>query len=120
MFEKFWLFVDTHPELAAVLVTSVVWPAITGLLSLGYHRLEVRYPTAVAYLRAAGLDLPRTLSAIRAAWPKRLPPPPPASVLLLVLALGGGDLDGAPHASAATMVPSVFSRGFSPAIRRSA
>jgi hypothetical protein len=87
--EQIFAFADAHPELAAVLVTSVVWPLLTGLLSLGYHALEDRYPVAVAYLRAAGLDLPRTLAAIRAAWPKRLPPPPPALILLLVT-LGGG------------------------------
>ena len=87
--EQILAFADAHPELAAVIVTSVVWPLLTGLLSLGYHALEERYPVAVAYLRAAGLDLPRTLAAIRAAWPKRLPPPPPALILLLVT-LGGG------------------------------
>lgn len=91
MLEKILLFADSHPELAAVLVTSVVWPMITGLLSLGYHKAEDRFPVAIAYLRAAGLDLPRALVAIRAAWPKRLPPPPPTVVLLLVT-LGGGVL----------------------------
>ena len=87
--EQVFAFADAHPELAAVLITSVIWPLLTGMLSLGYHKLEDSYPTAIAYLRAAGFDLPRTLAAIRAAWPPRLPPPPPAMILLLVT-LGGG------------------------------
>lgn len=83
---------DRYPGLTSVVVTCIVWPIITGLLSLGYARMEQRFPVAVAYLRAAGLDLPRTLDAIRAAWPKRLPPPPPKSVILLLLTIGGGVL----------------------------
>lgn len=88
--EQLLAIAEKYPQLAALVVTVVVWPTITGLLSLAYSRLEARYPVLVATLRASGLDLPRTLEAIRAAWPKRLPKPPgPGMLLALTLVLCG-------------------------------
>lgn len=60
-----------HPELVAV-----IWPVLTGLLSLVYRALSTRYPVVVEVLRASGLDLPGVLRALRAAASR--PPAPPA------------------------------------------
>ncbi len=86
--EQLFEFAERYPQLAAILISLVVWPTITGLASFGYARIEERFPEAVKALRAAGFDADRLLSAIRAAWPKRLPPPPPSAILPLLL-LGG-------------------------------
>ena len=88
--EQLFELAERYPQLAAIVVSLVVWPTLTGLLSFLFHRLEERYPALVAMLRASGLDMPRTLEAIRAAWPKRLPKPPgPGTLLMLSLVLCG-------------------------------
>jgi hypothetical protein len=82
--EQLFDLAERYPQLAAIVVSLVVWPTLTGLLSFAFHRLEERYPALVAMLRASGLDMPRTLEAIRAAWPKRLPKPPGPGMLLML------------------------------------
>jgi hypothetical protein len=83
--EHLFELAERYPQLAVLVVTLIVWPTITGLMSLGYARLEARFPALVELLRASGLDLPRATQALRAAWPKRLPPPPPGPLLLLCI-----------------------------------
>jgi hypothetical protein len=82
--EQLFELAERYPQLAAIVISLVVWPTITGLLSFAFARLEERFPVLVATLRASGLDLPRTLEAIRAAWPKRLPKPPSSGTLLML------------------------------------
>ena len=60
-------YIYDHPEAVAI-----IWPIITGLLSLAFGALSKRFPVVVAILRASGLDLPALGRAIR----KRLEPPP--------------------------------------------
>ncbi len=85
--EHLFELAERYPQLAAIVISLVVWPALTGLLSFVFHRLEERFPVLVAALRASGLDLPRTLEAIRAAWPKKLPKPPGSGPLLMLTLL---------------------------------
>lgn len=87
--ERAITWAEANPILAAALI-GIIWPAITGVASLGYHRFEERFPNFVKALRASGLDLPKTARAVfDMFWPKRLPPLP---VLPLVMALFAASL----------------------------
>lgn len=69
-------------------ILGIVWPALTGLASLGYHKLEERFPRLIAFLRASGLDIPTMAkAALQKAWPARLPKPPGMMCLCLALAV---------------------------------
>lgn len=61
-------YIYDHPEAVAI-----IWPILTGILSLAFGALGKRFPVIVAVLRASGLDLPALGAAVR----KRLAPPPP-------------------------------------------
>ncbi len=91
--EQLFELAERYPQLAVLVVTLIVWPTITGLMSLGYARLEARFPALVELLRASGLDLPRATKALRAVWPKRLPPPPPSMLILVLVLFGCGAQD---------------------------
>lgn len=84
--EALLVLAEKHPELAGVIIASVVWPAVTGAASFAYGRAEERFPFAVAFLRRNGLDLAGCIELIRKHWPKRLPPPPPFPMVLFALA----------------------------------
>lgn len=53
-----------------VLFALVVWPALTGALSLFHGKIEPKYPRFVAFLRASGLSLPGVWSVLRSFFPK--------------------------------------------------
>ena len=71
--ESFLAWGDAHPQLFAVLITTIVWPTITGLVSLAQDWIKARAPRLWDFLQRTGFD---ALGTIRAHWPKRLPPPP--------------------------------------------
>ncbi len=87
--ERAITWAEANPILAVALI-GIIWPAITGMASLGYHRFEERFPNFIKALRASGLDVPKTARAlVDMLWPKRLPPLPVLFVLCLSLvALG--------------------------------
>ena len=80
--EAFFALAERYPEIATVLVTAVIWPTITGLVSFAQDSIKARAPRLWSVLKSSGFD---ALGTIRKVWPKRLPPPPPAAVLLLVI-----------------------------------
>jgi hypothetical protein len=85
--ERALTWAEANPILAVALI-GIIWPAITGVASLGYHRFEERFPNFIQALRASGLDLPKTARAfVDMLWPKRLPPLP-VLMLLALLAVG--------------------------------
>lgn len=67
-------YIYDHPELLAI-----IWPILTGLLSLAYRAIVTRFPVlagVAVFLCAAGLDLPGTLKMIKKALTKPAPEPP--------------------------------------------
>ena len=75
--QNIWTFVQAHPELWPV----VAWPVLTALVSFWHSKIEPRFPRLAAFLRAAGVDLPRAWGALRAIAPK-VPPLPILALLL--------------------------------------
>lgn len=59
-------FLAAHPAALGALLSCVVWPAITGGLSLFQVWMVAKHPRAWAVLKAAGLDLPGFVRALRA------------------------------------------------------
>jgi hypothetical protein len=74
--EAFFALAERYPEIATVLVTAVIWPTITGLVSFAQDSIKARAPRVWSVLKSSGFD---ALGTIRKVWPKRLPPPPPAA-----------------------------------------
>jgi hypothetical protein len=72
-----WL--AAHPELVAVLMTAVVWPALTGAASYADEWLARRAPTLAAILRAGGFDAKRFLAILGELARRKVPrlPIPP-------------------------------------------
>ena len=85
---------DKYPELTAVLVATVVWPTITGLVSFAQDAIKARAPRLWSVLKSSGFD---ALGTIRKVWPRRLPPPPAA-----------GDEPSPPASNAPTSNASVY------------
>lgn len=71
--EQVYRFFEAYPTLGGMLITLVVWPTLTGLISFAQDELARRYPRVWDVVQRSGFD---ALGLIRARWPRRLPPPP--------------------------------------------
>jgi hypothetical protein len=83
-----------NPAFTVVLFTAVIWPALSGVLSFAWRKLEERAPNVIALLRAVGLDLPgakRAMVALVSGFLARrgvkTPPMPLLPLAMLVLSL---------------------------------
>lgn len=48
-------------------IVTVAWPIVTAVASVANRLLALRFPRLAAFLRAAGLDLPGAVQALRPA-----------------------------------------------------
>lgn len=60
-------FAADNPELVGILASTVVWPVVTGLISMAQGFLSEKFPRAWAVMQASGLDLPGAAKALRGA-----------------------------------------------------
>ncbi len=81
-------FLAANPEAVYALCACVLWPLLTGMLSLGRGWLDAHVPTLAKALRASGFDLLGFLRVVVPGAP-RSKAPPSSLVLCLVLALVG-------------------------------